>query len=320
MAEQHLLPLDVYQDALTEFLLLNAFERLLAEQTGVGLPPTASHLSYNDILAYAAMELDGQAMALLYGYAESLSMSMPALPGPSFPPAAALPLGKPSPAEICAWEALSTGGGSLWSGVRQALLKVDYEKARHGKLQNQFKALSFTVGACSRAAFIGISKHTAGHPNLCRLLSRFMVHLLPHHKWTTLAIHVNCQLPVHRDTGSGPADNALVARTPFEGGELWLEDEDGTVFQEHEGKLLKGRLLNLQNYATTFPASRVLHCTERWGKCDRVTMVAYTVRNYYHLGPCHREHMASLGFCPPPESEMPVRRGSLLLPPMIFGE
>ena len=77
---------------------------------------------------------------------------------------------------------------------------------------------NFTLGAYSKASFIGLTKETLHFPNVARLLNTFLQHVAPGHSWTSLAVHVNYELPVHKDLGSGPRPNAVVALSHFEGG------------------------------------------------------------------------------------------------------
>ncbi|CAE7424188.1 Ank2 [Symbiodinium sp. CCMP2592] len=320
MASQHHVPWDVYQDSLSEYLIRSAYESLLQQQGVEFQPLDVSMLSYNDILAHAARILRADLMQQLYRYSADLSESMPALPGPALPMSLPLPPGPVAPAEQYAYDLLNGGACSLWSALRMAINLIQFEPARHGKIKNQPGAMSFSLGAFSRTCFVGICRNTLRYPNLCRLVNRYIIHTLPEHHWTSVAIHWNCQLPLHRDHGNGPVPNALFSLSAFEGGDIWIQSEEGSEYQEVSGQMLRGKSWKLHDAATVFPAHTAMHGTTPWRREDRVTMVAYCIRNYYSLDQSFRTQLEELGFCSPPAEMMTTRFPPQILPPVLYDD
>ena len=150
------------------------------------------------------------------------------------------------------------------------------------------------------------------------LLNTFLQHVAPGHSWTSLAVHVNYELPVHKDLGSGPLPNAVVALSHFEGGELWLEDSSGHVYQDDQHGLRRGTVFSLHGATTFFHSHAVAHCTLRSTRFDRLTLVAYTVRNFLHLGQHWRQALNNIGFMLPEEGALAKPTEPRLLPPILY--
>ena len=128
--------------------------------------------------------------------------------------------------------------------------------------------------------------------------------MAPGHSWTSFAAQVNYELPVHKDIGSGPLRNAVIALSHFEGGELWLEDESGHVYQEDQNRLRRGSIFSLHDAMTYFPSHSVAHCTLQSVRFVWLTLVAYTVRNFLNLDQQWHRALHDIGFPLPAEGDL----------------
>ena len=174
-------------------------------------PPALSMAARNDIFDYAKMLLQPASYQLFLQYSEQLSWTLPQ------PAPAVLPLPEAlqghgySQAELQAQAHLSGGSASLWEAVRQTVALLEFDAPRQVMMQQQARAMSFHLGVCARGPMVGICKATPVHRNVWKLLTFFVKHILPEHRYTSLAINAGTyKMGPRRISSSVYASNTTV--------------------------------------------------------------------------------------------------------------
>ena len=90
---------------------------------------------------------------------------------------------------------------------------------------------------------VGICKATPVHRNVCKLLTFFVKHILPEHRYTSLAINVNYITPPHRDVQNGPSENLIISLCQQHNSGLWVESPHGSDYVEHQGELRRENII-----------------------------------------------------------------------------
>ena len=220
-----------------------------------------------------------------------------------------------SQAELQAQAHLSGGSASLWEAVRQTVALLEFDAPRQVMMQQQARAMSFHLGVCARGPMVGICKATPVHRNVCKLLTFFVKHILPEHRYTSLAINVNYITPPHRDVQNGPSENLIISLCQQHNSGLWVESPHGSDYVEHQGEYH-----SLLDHALLFPAHKRLHAgrmeVNPMIRFDRFTLVAYTVRNWPCLQQPARERLLEVGFDLPETGRSPYAAPALL-PPVL---
>ena len=319
MATRIPLPADIYYDALENFPLVTSLAQLLRWQESQ-TPPALSMAARNDIFDYAKMLLQPASYQLFLQYSEQLSWTLPQ------PAPAVLPLPEAlqghgySQAELQAQAHLSGGSASLWEAVRQTVALLEFDAPRQVMMQQQARAMSFHLGVCARGPMVGICKATPVHRNVCKLLTFFVKHILPEHRYTSLAINVNYITPPHQNVQNGPSENLIISLCQQHNSGLWVESPHGSDYVEHQGELRRGEYHSLLDHALLFPAHKRLHAgrmeVNPMIRFDRFTLVAYTVRNWPCLQQPARERLLEVGFDLPETSRSPYEAPALL-PPVL---
>ena len=95
----------------------------------------------------------------------------------------------------------------------------------------------------------------------CIAVNRFMQHRFPHGTWTSIAVLLNPRIGLHRDMQNmvGKLNHAITLGT-FNGGRVWVEDEEGTSIETitKNGKVreLKGTWIDIHDKPMSFNARR----------------------------------------------------------------
>ena len=118
------------------------------------------------------------------------------------------------------------------------------------------------------------------------LLNTFLRQVVPSHQRTTLAVHANYELTKVVDALTMRSLPSLTVRV----------DPTGSYYLEDGSQWGRGCLLSLRDVMTLFPSHRVAHCTMKSARFDRLTLVAYTARNFLSLAPQWRQELAQRGF------------------------
>ena len=80
------------------------------------------------------------------------------------------------------------GAHPCGEAVRQTVALLEFDAPRQVMMQRQARAMSFHLGVCARGPMVGICKATPVRRNVCKLLTFFVKHILPEHRYTSLAI------------------------------------------------------------------------------------------------------------------------------------
>ncbi|CAE7245053.1 unnamed protein product [Symbiodinium sp. CCMP2592] len=289
MATRISFPTDIYYDALETYLLTTCLADMLGWQ-GMGVPPAVSVAARNNIFDYAQAMLEPANYSKFVAYSDALALALPAPPSAVMPPPDTLPGGGYSRAENLAWALLCQGNCSLWEAVRQTA-SDDATSSPGTKLSHR--------GLCSW----GLGGHlqaTLVHRNVCRLLTFFIKHLCPEHRFTSIAVNIDYVTPPHKDSQNGPQENLIVSLSQQPNSGLWVEDTEGSEYLEHQGELRRGTYHSLMDHALLFPAHLCLHAgrdeSDRARRFNRFTLVGYTVRNWQTLRQPARDTLTALGF------------------------
>lgn len=313
------LPHDVYADMLECHLLLSCYAALMRQQD-IQPCERLGMMARNDLSVYAKEELDRASYEAFVEYSIQLSERVGARISAITPPPLSLPSQHHSQAEILAWQFLTNGGGSVGEAVRLVASMLRFEQPRQRMMQSDAQASSFHLGICARGALVGVCKDTLTHRNVCRLLCFHVQHLCTGHSFTSISINRNYLAPAHRDLQNGPEENLIVSLSLHDDGGLWVESPLGTVYQEVEGRMIRGEVASLQSHALLFSANKCWHAGLPWKTYDRYTLVAYTVRNWAHLREPARNLLTELGFMLPevPAAHTGIEKAPPILPPMLL--
>ena len=249
----------------------------------------------------------------------------PSLPGPgvTLPPALASglspstqpsgldPLTQPFPPEppgqnpLHPAEALATSLLGRSTAVTEAdLLRVHAllpreAPSRGGDLGNP--GFSFSCGCYGKGGLAGLHRNTLVYPLVTKLLTSHVLKRFPGKCFSAVSIFENVRTPVHKDSRNAHHDNLVLPLSGFTNGQIWLEDEKGSVPHDTpEGQKL-GQLLDVASGPVTFPAWERYHATCAWtGR--RVVLVAYTTSGLGRLSAEHRDFALSVGFLLPSEA------------------
>ena len=100
---------------------------------------------------------------------------------------------------------------------------------------------------------------------------------------------------LHRDSRNASFDNLIIPLTEFGGGQLWLEDDSGTVPQTRGESEIWGTPIPIPRKGLRFNAREAFHCTMPWtGR--RLILVAFTVSRTNDLQPHDAQLLQGLGF------------------------
>ena len=126
------------------------------------------------------------------------------------------------------------------------------------------------AGAYERYCTLGLYAFGGNAPNVskassmkeaCIAVNRFMRHRFPHGTWTSIAVLLNPRIGLHRDMQNmvGKLNHAITLGT-FNGGRVWIEDEEGTSIEttRKNGKVreLKGTWIDIHDKPMSFNARR----------------------------------------------------------------
>ena len=277
-----------------EYAALEAFRELHREQTGHQLPPSLSMALYNDILAYARTVLEEANFTKLVAYADSLCQQVPGVRCSVFPPQLMDAPETGSPANSLAEELLCEGMGSLWGASRQVIALLPFRAEK--RLSNTAELRVVRLGAYGHHSFCGMCNMTADSRSVCVLLNGLVRLLRPEHVWTTLVITLNSQVPMHVDGQNARLPTLLLGISHFHDGQIWIQNPEGTVYEEHNQHLFPGQLHKTSMRCLLFQASTQLHCVKPWTAGDRFVIAAYTIGQFRHLSETDVRTLVQLGF------------------------
>ena len=158
---------------------------------------------------------------------------------------------------------------------------------------------SFSTGAFSKDGRVGVRNFLKEFPVTSRLLTAFVRRHAPGHCFGAVALFTNLEADFHKDVNNDAScHNWICPLSHWEaGGEVWVEDEQGSSWQNARGVWRRGRLLPVRQHPVLL-ASHDLHKVLPW-KGNRVVLVAFMPRGLSGLEPEHQRLMSSAGFVLP---------------------
>ena len=157
---------------------------------------------------------------------------------------------------------------------------------------------SFTTGAYCKGGLVGLRHHTSALPKTTRVLTTFLQQVEPGFRATAIAIFDNVRTVVHRDSRNEHLPNLVVPLSDFQNGEIWVEQEDGDVWETTPAGPRPGVLLEVSQGPVKFDAWRDFHSTRPWSG-RRLVLVAYTTAKLDSLSTSDRIRLKELGFLLP---------------------
>ena len=317
LTQSYALPADVFLDYLEDFMLFSFIKGLGAE-AGVPLPQDITLFAYNDLSHWAIQNLPAEHQDNLQSYLASSVANMQTGGGAALP--SPLPLSPhATEAELLAFHLLEERRSTLWPAVRALLRCLPWDgMTRWSPSADPLPDLrNFTLrlGAFYRVV-PGLFQQTLRHPNVTLLLNQLVAHCHPKHRWSSLELLLNTLSPPHRDSKNTDDGTLLLQLSVNEGGLVWVEDADGTVYQDVPGQLglIGGTEYDLHGLSLLFRADKLWHATQPWPAYSRVVLAAYTVKGIERFSTELREQLERLGYRLPYVANPPV---SSLLPPTV---
>ena len=205
------LPRHVYNVALEESLLLQAYRTLCGVYVGHQCPPVITMSSRNDILELAHRHLEPESYEAMVQYAASLDRHLNCDVVVDFPK----PIGSLSPkateAEQLAWHCLAEGSGSIWASVRSVVAKLPFDR----DTRRFSKGFVCTLGLMAKRGAHGLTRHTGGHLNVCRLINQLVLAICPGLRWSSLTITLDNLCQPHTDMGNWPRGSVIMMLEVF---------------------------------------------------------------------------------------------------------
>ena len=202
-----------------------------------------------------------------------------------------------------------TASDEAWRDCIRHLCDLKSEPpSRGGMGTNEF---SWSCGAYFHANKVGLRTNTNQHPNVCKLLCECVRRMAPGHPFTSLMLGKDLVGRVHADKNNAPGlPNAVLKISSFEQGGLWVESPNGTTpcpDQGHDGSM--GNVLEFEDRRIIFDPSRK-RCQSAWSGDSRITLVAFSIRDFHKVPGDQQRHLRNLGFAFPDFCADPCPRPS----------
>ena len=175
------------------------------------------------------------------------------------------------------------------------LLEVDSPNPR-GRDSGDSK--TFISGALVHGGITSVMNNVSCFPWCTRLFTGFVrKHATAGVRFSTVAVFQNVQTTPHVDAHNCPDSiNHVFQISDFEGGRVILQDPNGKIQLEHQGKILQGSPLEFRDHQARFCAKDRLHWTESWSGGPRIVLIAYTVRSLAKLSSEQAKALTDVGF------------------------
>ncbi|CAE7243210.1 unnamed protein product [Symbiodinium sp. CCMP2592] len=154
---------------------------------------------------------------------------------------------------------------------------------------------AFATGAYCKGGLVGLRHHSTAMPMSTRVLTKYLQQVAPGFQASAIAIFDDVRTGVHRDARNAHYPNMVVPLSDFEGGQIWLEQQGGDVWETTPEGQRPGVLLEVCKGPVSFDAWRSYHATRAW-KGRRVVMVAYMTDKLGNVEASDLVHLKALGF------------------------
>ena len=270
------LPRHVYNVALEESLLLQAYRTLCGVYVGHQCPPVITMFSRNDILELAYKHLEPESYEAMVQYAATLDRHLNCEVVVDFPK----PVGSLSPkateAEQLAWHCLAEGSGSIWASVRSVVPKLPFDR----DTRKFSKGFICTLGLMAKRGTHGLTRQTGGHLNVCRLIDQLVLAICPGLRWSSLTITLDNLCQPHTDMGNWSGDSLALGLSHHDAGGLWIAHPQGCDFVEVGDTLYAGEVHPTSAQGIVFPGKTAMHSTCPWTGGNRLMLIAYCVSSH----------------------------------------
>ena len=168
---------------------------------------------------------------------------------------------------------------------------------------------SWYTGAYVHGGKAGLRKNVSQYPNTTKYLVQVAKQHVGDMNFTALGIARNSELGLHRDSHNYQGSmNAVLPLTTFEGGQLWVMDQEASEEQCVQKVLpndtiVKGKLVEMTEGHVVKFSPREWHQVQPW-KGERIVMLLFTPRAT-KLASQSVEELQSYGFTIDPESLRP---------------
>ena len=158
----------------------------------------------------------------------------------------------------------------------------------------------YVVGGASPRSRRTLLTHSTLLPIFNTMVTKYIRSVCPQHKFTTYVLRTGVLDKPHRDTKNAPLPSFIQAlRTPnpdLDG--LWVQDPMGTTFKVHEGSMLRGTVIPL-NEPFIFQPRSVLHAGfvgQSSESLGRLILVAFSTIHASVLSESTQSELKDLGF------------------------
>ena len=150
----------------------------------------------------------------------------------------------------------------------------------------------FTVGAWVRGPMTGVNIHARLYPWVVRALTGIVRAWDPTHCFTAITLSMNVKASPHKDKYNEKcSSNLLLHCSSFQGGQLFVENADGTHQLQRGG--VTGHIFSTQEPTIFSPCCT--HATLPW-QGTRLLLIAYHTSMTQHLCQEDRHALAGMGF------------------------
>ena len=133
---------------------------------------------------------------------------------------------------------------------------------------------SWSFGSFNQACKISLRASCSKFPRSCMALTQFAKAMCPSLQFSAITVLDDVPSPLHKDELNHKTFlNWICPLSAFQGGEIRVEDSQGSHKLSHESKVLAGRVLDISRHPAFMDATR-LHCVLPW-KGRRVVMVCF---------------------------------------------
>ena len=142
---------------------------------------------------------------------------------------------------------------------------------------------TFIAGACVHGGTAAIMSNFQMYPWVTRLGCSIAQQQAPDFWFSSMAVNLNCQSSVHRDSNSHSIlPSAVIPASMFTGGQLWVEESAGSVFIDG----VPGRAVEL-----TLPCYLSIKTSTCNPFMDPLVIVLYHIRQAWRLPEQSRERL-----------------------------
>ena len=163
------------------------------------------------------------------------------------------------------------------------------------KVQENSSGSRISFGFYVRGGVPQVFNSCAQLPMTCRFLTAVVRHVCPSHVFGALQVLSEVRSDFHLDKANEKgSSNLVIPLTHFQGGQLWLRDEQGSHRVVHKGSAFTGSVIDVSAGPIMFDPA-VHHAVMPWSG-SRVVLVAYLPSFAERLDSPKKSLLSELGF------------------------